>query len=174
MSSKPKILNRVTVTGADDSISPLDLLKLTADYPYAEFGILLSKNGMGMPRFPSMAWLRRLPEVKHSVPLSAHVCGTWVREICRGVTNQLLEAIVMDCQFKRMQLNFHAMLHEIEPVPFRDCLRALHNKGIESFIFQFDGVNDDLLKRVIGEGINAVPLYDLSGGAGVVIDEPTR
>ena len=35
-------------------------------------------------------------------------------------------------------------------------------------IFQIDGVNDVLLNQSRGDGLNAVPLYDLSGGAGVL------
>ena len=75
------MLKIVTVTGADDSVNPVSLLDLSERYPFVEWGILLSKSGVGNSRFPSYEWLEDLGKVNRSVSvganfkLSAHIYG---------------------------------------------------------------------------------------------------
>ncbi len=86
------ILKKVTVTGADDSTEPKELLDISREYPFVEWGILLSKSNMGRNRFPSMSWMHSLSSVflKNNFfvgggfNLSGHICGRWVRDICKG------------------------------------------------------------------------------------------
>jgi hypothetical protein len=57
-------LKCVTLTGADDSILPEDLVALSRDFPFVEFGILFCRTFQGRrPGFPSEDWLRRLIKV---------------------------------------------------------------------------------------------------------------
>ena len=58
-----KIIRVVTVTGADNSIRPEELVPIAKDYPFVEFGILLSKKQQGGKRFPSRDWLEELLEL---------------------------------------------------------------------------------------------------------------
>ena len=51
------ILDRVTITGADDSIKATDLIPLSKRFPFVEWGILLSKNNEGSFRFPTRDWI---------------------------------------------------------------------------------------------------------------------
>jgi hypothetical protein len=51
-----RFLDCVTVTGADDSVNPIDLTVHAARFPFLEFGILLSKKQIGSTRFPSLEW----------------------------------------------------------------------------------------------------------------------
>src|SRR5262245_5353667 len=77
------MLDRVTFTGADDSIEPEDLAEISKQYPFVEWGILFSKSQQGTPRCPSERWLRKFAAVMIQNPaaqLSAHLCGRWVRE----------------------------------------------------------------------------------------------
>lgn len=39
-----RFINKVTVTGADDSIDPGDLISIQQEYPFVEFAILLSRK----------------------------------------------------------------------------------------------------------------------------------
>ena len=71
------MLTRVTITGADDAVDPNDLLELTREFPFVEWGILHSLKRAGTPRYPSDAWMSRLPPL----PLSIHFCGTGARAI---------------------------------------------------------------------------------------------
>ena len=80
------IIKQVTVTGADESVTPQAMLEIQQRHPFVEWGILLSKSAEGRSRFPSLDWLNGLVE-GHDVSkfnLSGHLCGRWVRDICKG------------------------------------------------------------------------------------------
>lgn len=163
------ILDRVTITGADDSIAPKELVKLSQRYPWVEWGILLSRSQEGGPRFPSLDWMLRLRDVvPPEVKLSGHLCGAWVRALCRGSHRFEDERRDIARMFQRVQLNFHANQHEVNPPLFVECLRDWER---DEYIFQFDGVNQRLMGDAIAGGIRAVPLFDTSGGAGIEPDE---
>ncbi len=95
------MLDRVTITGADDTVDINELVLLTDDFPFVEWGVLLSQSRMGQPRYPTFNWIKRLLEAKNAyivnkiehMPgkwvgqtaklfnLSGHLCGRWVRDI---------------------------------------------------------------------------------------------
>ncbi len=168
-------LDRVTITGADDSIDPEELAKLSVDFPFVEWGLLLSASNSGSARFPSLEWLARFYDVCQSVPgvkLSLHVCGEWVREICAGHWSPVCSntgPILGLGNTERVQLNFHAYGHLLG-LGFFPATKQRCREQSWQVIFQCDGVNDSLLLDAFGEGLDAVPLYDKSGGAGVIPD----
>ena len=164
------ILNRVTLTGADDSIRPEELVEISKDFPFVEWGILLSKSSTGRNRFPSFEWLEKLREFQFDLVLSGHLCGRWVRDVCEGDWSFAKEHPELLDMFDRIQLNFHSYLHKIEEEPFVKGLLEVQEKG-RTFIFQLDDVNNELLKVAIKSGVNASGLFDLSGGAGVLPGE---
>lgn len=101
------MLDRVTITGADDSVDVSELSRLTDEFPFVEWGILFSQSKQGTKRYPSWEWIESLVEEKrrwlltkedrgamhwnkwrHDGPpyparfmLSGHLCGQWVRDI---------------------------------------------------------------------------------------------
>lgn len=160
------LLDKATVTGADDSVSPKDLLDLTKRFPFVEWGILLSRTREGDPRFPSLGWLERLAaqQKEAPIPLSGHLCGGWVRELCQGERSFETERPTIAKIFERVQLNFHAERHKHDA---HRLARALIAWNIPEYILQADGVNNNLLVALQREGVNAVSLFDLSGGAGI-------
>lgn len=161
-------LDRVTVTGADDRTAPEDLARLSERFSFVEWGILVSKSSEGRPRFPTQQWIRLLGAVMPvHVPLSLHVCGRWVRQLMLGEDDLLEEAVIPFDRFLRLQLNFHAQHHDVQlGSAFRMFDLALAGR---QFIFQMDGTgNEGLLHSFRAEGFDAVPLFDLSGGAGVL------
>jgi hypothetical protein len=165
------ILNRVTVTGADDSIRPADLIPIAERFPFVEFGILLSRSQEGGVRFPSLKWIEELQGLSESLDpglrLSGHLCGAWVRDFCRGEPTFWLQRPSIARRFARLQLNFHSLVHDIpERGPFDMALRMYEPKG--GRIFQLDAVNNAILDRARGAQVQAVGLFDLSGGAGVL------
>lgn len=159
-------LDRVTVTGADDSIRPEDLLPLTDKYPFVEWGILYSGSRQGTSRYPSTPWLDSLLwQPLDRIKLSAHLCGKWVRElVLKGeftfpVLNPLWQ------HYHRVQLNFHSRFHKGAPL-WHENLRRNREK---QYILQYDGVNDRGCAHLMeSPNFSAVPLFDKSGGAGVV------
>lgn len=170
-------LNLVTVTGADDSTPVKDLLEIAEQYPFAEFGILLSRDSMGHRRFPSSEWINDLVcsilVRKLNVNLSGHLCGAWVRELLVGKWPETeLLAIHPELPragvFKRWQINTHAIPHKTKTEALTAVITEL-GKREQTAIFQFDNVNTNTLFSIKGEGCtNVAALYDLSHGAGVL------
>jgi hypothetical protein len=162
-------ISKVTITGADNSIEPEQLLAIQTKYPFVEWGILFSKSRMATPRYPSYNWFLKLVEFKTIYPetkLSGHICGRWVRDICEGNWTILEDLPLMSSIFERFQLNFHSYIHKINTSAFLEGLK----KQKQEIIFQLDNVNNSLLELAKSHGIKASGLFDTSGGAGIVPD----
>ena len=166
------MLERVTITGADDDTDISELIKLNIEFPFVEWGILVSKVQEGGSRFPSRPWiskfLKHLDFVKNLGPrdpaISMHMCGGWVKELLMGHLdwNELPKDLWYTAG--RIQINTHAEIHR-STVMLMDNLKEL---GKKNFIFQLDGVNDHLLAAANGYEIHAEGLIDSSHGAGVL------
>ena len=153
----------ITFTGADDTIEPALIV-----HPNVEWGILFSSSKQKSNRFPSFEWIEDLIIKQPGINLSAHICGRWVREICKGQMNEDI-AWVMSSPFGRIQLNFHAYIHFITNL---EDFTVLMNSYGGQWIFQFDDINNSLLDQARNLGVtNALALFDTSGGAGIVPDE---
>lgn len=159
-------LDRITFTGADDSTDPEALVDLSAEFPIVEWGILFSSSQQGRYRFPSEAWLHRLSDaLTPGMRLSAHLCGRWVRDLVLDGNFTWPQAYPYLCeQFERVQLNFHGEFHRAAD-RFPGVLEL--NAGQCQFILQCDGVNDAKARELAARGLG-VPLFDTSGGAGIV------
>ena len=161
------MITKVTITGADDSIEPIELAKLSREFPFVEWGILVSKNNGGTPRYPSLPWLQKLSELKQEFPdlkLSCHLCGSYVRDLVKG--NDMVIQIMGPLWFifDRVQINFHAIPHE-----HSDQMIAIFEKyKSQQFIFQYDGVNNHIVRKAFSEGCNVSALFDKSGGTGLL------
>lgn len=173
-----KIVDRITLTGANEKTEPHDLLAISEEFPFVEWGILLSKANMGSaPRFPGRKWLRKLACAEYMRPmlLSGHLCGRWVRDVCKGKWTFLDDLGELAKMFGRVQLNFHAEVHKLDHQQFVGAFRTTggahwaipYAEGCQ-FIFQLDDVNDSILDVAKAGGVDAAPLFDLSGGAGVL------
>lgn len=164
-----KMIKVVTVTGADDSVWPEELIPITEQYPFAELGILLSKKQQGGNRFPSRDWLEELYVLwrRKRFALSGHLCGKWVRDLCLGEPSFFRDFGYIWEMFERFQLNFHAEPHLIDDSKLSGILRQ--KLASKSVIFQMDGANEGIYHSLEGRwGIQAFPLFDLSGEAGLV------
>jgi hypothetical protein len=163
------IVLQATVTGADDSVSPEELLIVAEKYHFAEFGILLSKNLEGRPRFPSRAWIKELYKLQETKPLnlSAHICGDWVRQLCAGDVSFFLDFHKLWPMFNRFQFNFHAEKIAVEYDKFLEGVEEyLARKQI---IFQLDGVNEGIFRQMAERSsLPIFPLFDRSGGKGLL------
>ncbi|MEN6549920.1 MAG: hypothetical protein ABFE07_28085 [Armatimonadia bacterium] len=168
------IFERVTITGADDSVKVRDLELLSARFPFVEWGILVSKSHEGSPRYPSAGWMEQLRERAIELPadvfaVSMHICGRWVRDIMAGHLSLEDDHPGWLACFPRVQLNFHgepqdpAGLAEL----MLDMKRPLFSKET---IFQVDG--NDRNRRIFTAASKMTPravgLFDLSGGRGLV------
>lgn len=174
-----QFITKVTVTGADDSVHIPSLLDLAEEYPFVEFGILLSKTAMGRSRFPSADWIKTLVDSyldRHysgeGINFSGHVCGAWVRQFMMGgwpkwELFQIHEKLFGI--FRRFQINTHAEPHDVNWIQLPFLLREFERAG-KTIIFQCDNVNGEVtIDRMTAEGItNVAGLFDLSHGAGIL------
>lgn len=141
---------RVTFTGADDQTSQEEMLKISREFEFVEWGILFASK---LDRCPSQEWLAKLPQ---GMNLSAHLCGTFVAAAMNGVFESY-------DSFGRIQLNFYKkrLQTALNCQPLQDAIKKLKQDVI--FGGNFKGV------EVIPEKLplNVQFLHDASGGHGV-------
>ena len=164
-------LDRVTITGPDNSINPTDLISLTKEFPFVEWGILYSASSMGSNRFPNADWLHELRSMsrREHLPLSLHLCGQYVRRILVGDDPQDVWTFID--VFDRVQLNFHAEKNICNPKACHGTLLRLSDHGQREFIFQIDGERGNQHLKAIqeeGDDFRSFGLFDVSGGAGIL------
>ncbi len=102
-------LTRVTISGADDKVPHEALIDLSAEFPFVEWGLLLSRTRQGSPRYPSANWLLRFKADEHCA-ISHHLCGAMAREAMSGkhptrLTPELAEVRDFGHRAQRAQLN---------------------------------------------------------------------
>lgn len=164
-------LDRVTITGPDNSIKPSDLIEISQEFPFVEWGILVSASNVGCNRFPSVEWIYDFMNVaeENNWKTSLHLCGKWVRSLLVGDIYPIVFRLAD--KFARVQLNFHAERNICLP---EESAEALHRIGNKQFIFQIDGAGGnehmDSIKSA-DPSLNIVGLFDISGGAGILPDE---
>lgn len=161
------MITKVTITGADDSIDPQDLIELTNKYPFVEWGILTSKTSWGHTRFPSQKWVNELEDLSESHQdrqLSCHLCGQYVKDILLGKHDEILKMSLWI--FDRIQINTHGQRHSYT----KDALEKISNWPLE-IIFQYDNANASIIEQAQKVQVNCSTLFDLSHGAGVLPSE---
>lgn len=155
----------VTLTGADDNTDILAMSVLSEQYPYVEWGILLSNSKSGNSRYPSLNWVRRLASNKTAgMNCACHLCGSWARDVLQSsfsfMNNDFAEIL-----FNRIQLNFGSQLGSI-----------LANQAFWNGINWVDPGKSILLgghwtdrHRFWSDKLHlysVCPLFDMSGGKG--------
>lgn len=173
------MLKCITLTGADDSISPGKLFDISKEFPFVEWGVLFSKKQMGNARFPSPDWMdvlgtdyHLLSEKKAPANFSLHLCGEYVRLFLKG--NDLfardLGADLFEI-FKRVQINTHCENHEWDLLAISSMIKFYPET---EFIFQIDGnpQNMAMAKLLVFDYnvSNVAFLLDASHGAGILPD----
>jgi hypothetical protein len=155
-------INKVTITGADDLIDPVDLLKLTDKYSFVEWGILFSKSKEGQLRYPSKQWIEVL--LNYNLNLSAHFCGWWVKEVLERQNFRLIT--LLSDQFKRVQLNYN--FKNSHGWNLIELLKYAEKHQEREIILQYNRSNAEVLYRFQSNGLppNINFLYDGSGGTG--------
>jgi hypothetical protein len=170
------MIDRVTITGADDTVNPLHLADISAKFPFVEWGILFSHSRrlQAHPRYPSLDWVVQLQEVAARNPhmkLSAHLCGGWVRGAVVGGENHWADYYSRHIArtFSRVQLNLHG-----EPTTPKGTFveDMIEEHPDTAFILQCDGVNDEWVKAIVNRRPDLIaPLFDQSHGGGRTPDE---
>jgi N-(5'phosphoribosyl)anthranilate (PRA) isomerase len=162
-------LTIVTLTGADDTTDVGELVALSKEYPWVEWGILVSQKQEGHGRFPSRSWIDRFTAAarEHRLRVATHLCGKWVRQLLVG---EIAWGDLPSCfgVSQRIQINTHAEPH-VSTLRMMAHLLTLQSVG-RKVIFQWDGVNDHLAAAARAYGVECGILFDKSGGAGELPD----
>jgi len=159
------VIERVTFTGADNSVHPVELAQISEAYPWVEWGILFPSGTQGYGRFPNFNWVSELEKIKKTLPtmnLSMHLCEPMVYQL---VTEGLpLEKIMKEHSipniFSRAQINTHGMTYRINDAFIEEMGR---HPEIE-FILQVDEGNHFMYDLELE---NVAVFQDFSSGAGI-------
>ena len=160
-------LSKITFTGIDDYTEMKRVESLSKEYPYAEFGLLVSKdwleNGTRFPD-PEIIWDLAKMWSNHPVPLSCHLCGSLAKEAAYGDFSNIFSLVPAELFriFSRFQLN-------VSPIGIFDVLHRMSRKDFE-VIAQMPSA--EICRRFLKGGSPAGMSYllDASGGRG--IDSP--
>lgn len=160
------MINTVTITGADDSIHPQDLLDLQNEFPFVEWAILFSTKRTGTPRYPSGHWIDSLFDLSDKfLGLSAHLCGDYARAILLGDDSFLQ---LTKSKFNRVQINHNFAK---SPMEFNKLYDVIMDWPEFDFIMQknkANGIACHYIEKQLFGNVNF--LYDSSGGRGTKID----
>jgi hypothetical protein len=158
----------VTITGADDVVDPRDLLLMSWEFPFVEWGILWSAKMRGTPRYPTLDWISAFTRAalngrRNPMRTSLHLCGATARSAVDGAT--FSEA----WSFCRLQINGYM---PGRPLGLHNFIEYEPGQGLEVIL---QCRSEDTLQQVADDaaslGPNASVLFDPSGGRGI---EPFR
>lgn len=169
-------IKTVTITGADDNTNPSDMISISKDFPFVEWGILFSISRQGTERYPSLVWVDELMKMvlshnctePNQPKLSAHLCGDYTVEyLSTGYMTKAfrdLGKIMSGIAFSRYQLNFNSTKNTACKDFYGSIERCSTNQ-----ILQYNQANYDLCQKVLDlKNKNIHFLYDGSGGRGVL------
>ena len=164
------MLTKVAIAGADDKVKPEDLFALSVEFPFVEWGILLSQGRAGGTRYPRFKWisdfLAALPD-RPSVQPAVHLCGSVARMWMRG---QVIVPTSIGAELQtgrlRIQINgFDSSVVGENVLALRDLVSKYGSEHILQVRAE-DQINDAAATaRVLGHGTSL--LWDPSGGRGV-------
>lgn len=161
-------LDRVTITGADSAVKAVDLVALSRDFPFVEWGILFSVQRTGSPRYPDWGWVHKLVKASGvaSMKLSAHLCGRYARQVVVEGKNPWEKDLgaASAAPFRRVQLNVSNMDTE----PTKRVLECMTRRfGYDQLIIQAKPERLEIWQAISGrEGLRPGLLFDSSGGRG--------
>lgn len=149
-------LTRITITGADDKSSLTSIRKLTEEFPFVEWGILVSESRFGTARYPSIPNVLALSDAA-SGKVAAHLCGKVASRVLSGDGPPLLGRF-------RIQLNgFSAFAEESVPPELEQWLGTVYSEVI------LQVATDralDAASALHDRHENVQVLWDRSGGEG--------
>jgi phosphoribosylanthranilate isomerase len=155
-------IDRLTITGADNSVDIENLVWLSKWYSFVEWGILFSKGRRGTARYPSLMWIDVLMQ-QGGMNLSAHLCGEYAREV---MEQSKFDVFDLYNGFARFQINYN-----FEKSTGWDLVALVwwaEEHPNTSIILQWNKANGPYLKDMtdIKYPPNIHILYDSSGGRG--------
>jgi len=165
-------MHKIVFTGADDATAPESLLPLSKEYPFVEWGVLVAKNEIEEPKYPSVSWLERWLNFRDEqkkqgfdIDFSIHICNEWAEEIAFGGSGAFDKMGHILSRVPRLQLNFARFLDDKLN---KEKLFALLKGKDQEFVFQLPSFSYiDLVLEARKQGIRAFAFFDPSAGQGI-------
>lgn len=168
----PHHLRFITLTGVDDWTNLAELLALSRDYPFVEWGALYDPRKAGMaPRYPSLESIERFAAFaqEHDLHAALHLCGPIVKELIEMSDLDDPEHPVMQLagRFGRVQLNCNIRGSKLDSGSLL-CLmdRLKRSESRTRAIVQYHEGNRQFAELLLQNNQYDV-LFDESGGRGV-------
>lgn len=166
-------INKVTITGADDKVKLADLVNLSKEFPFLEWGILFSASKVGTPRYPVSStisfWHQQATAA--GMNLSAHLCGLYSKRVIEGGDFELISNL--GPAFKRVQLNynFEKNKKDFDLYDLQNLMKYAAGNPQRDIILQYNKSNESTIALLFTRDVptNVHFLYDSSGGRGTVI-----
>lgn len=160
-----KFIRKVTITGLDIYSNRQHLLALQREFPFVEWGILLSNSKAGKDnRYPPIEWISET--LSSGLNLSGHLCGQWARDAAFGGDQFVSEYSDWLKKFQRIQLNVSGLLSNIG----QDTIGTeFFYRGVEHIKGPRPIIQIRQLYKFLLPLIDEVDfLFDCSGGKGVL------
>lgn len=145
-------ITRITLTGADERTSIMELVELVGQFAEVEVGILYTTTPEGRNRYPSRAWILDAAEALGD-RCAIHVCGSKARE-------ELLSGRLLDITRNVDRVQVNGRLDSVALM--------IAGREVKTLITQHTPANAELLACQVP---NHQVLIDGSGGRGVSPDE---
>jgi hypothetical protein len=164
------ILDRVTITGADDRTDPAELARLSQRHPFVEWGVLIAEGEAGAPRHPSPQWRQRLAQIAAGATpglrLSAHLEGSLSRRTMIEGSDEFFTGPYQAGIFQRIQLNGFSSVADTSPCAI------IKRHPTHAFIFQVESEEAYAAAQRHGSSraANVGVLFDKSAGRGETPD----
>ncbi len=176
-------LRCVTLTGADHFINPHDLLDISLQFPFVEWGILYHAQRQGDgSRYPKIQWIKDLIKTINDTltgkagrpcpqppQFALHLCGVEANETFMKMNGLPalfdVEPHHMTIAFKRVQMNVNL---RNGPFEVKHITQALLNNQIQHEVITQHNKSNQPLALLDSENYpNHTLLFDASGGRGV-------
>lgn len=164
-------LKYVTLTGIDITTSQSDILMISSQRPYVEWGILISEKNESerfMPITGVQSLLEAVRENEKRIKLSFHFCGKSVANVINMLPDYMeLISLAHSVADLRIQLNFNHNSGKINVAQLLWFIKRIYPINV---IVQINWNNRQLPSILSGIG-NANYLFDSSGGTGKLMQE---
>jgi hypothetical protein len=162
------LLDRISLTGADDNVSLSALAQLSKEHPFVEWALLYVPHNEGAPRNPSREW--RLAFFNAQLPgySAVHLCGRRAfEELLAGVLPK--ELLLAD----RLQLNINARKQDFTDSQVLEVFRQALELGPDVILQYHEGTAAVIRTFLLELPPSAKPrvhiLMDESKGTGKVL-----
>ena len=161
------MLGLVTLTGIDERTDPDEIIELKQEYPFLEFGVLISEDRTGKEnRYPRLETLKKYDGKE--LDLSLHVCGSMARNVAHNADWRPLYEMAQEYwhMFNRIQLNISNIASLNKGKGFSKEIKFIKHKR---FIIQISP-DSSAIYNFYKKRTNVAGFQDGSGGLGISPD----